>query len=70
MAVSAYMLMMRWPARRAVSLTYSFSSARAWRVRKTGQNEGSLERIHNLKASVIANIQKSAVTALPSECRG
>ena len=30
MAVSAYMLTIRWPARRAVSLTYSFSSARAW----------------------------------------
>lgn len=30
MAVSAYMLMIRWPARSAVSLTYSFSSARAW----------------------------------------
>lgn len=29
MAVSAYMLMIRWPARSAVSLTYSFSSARA-----------------------------------------
>lgn len=30
MAVSAYMLMIRWPALSAVSLTYSFSSARAW----------------------------------------
>lgn len=29
MAVSAYMLMIRWPARSAVSRTYSFSSARA-----------------------------------------
>lgn len=40
MAVSAYMLMMRWPARRAVSLTYSFSSARAWRATETGSEQG------------------------------
>lgn len=37
MAVSAYILMMRWPARRAVSLTYSFSSARACNTKERGR---------------------------------
>lgn len=36
MAVSAYMLMIRWPALSAVSLTYSFSSARAWWTTQNG----------------------------------
>ena len=35
-AFSAYMLMMRWPARRAVSLTYSLSSARPCTKRQRG----------------------------------